>query len=333
MAHSAALLDVRLPSFSPLECQQLRAGLAGPLPVPCRLGFQLSPQSQCSSSVYCQASNNVGRRNTGFSHGASSSRFTKESIRERRNFRVSAQGSADGSGDELEAQKQAAEPQSEARPVQEVESRERVDTELKLKRQSQIAVQFGRHYEIMYLISEKELENVPRIINFYRGCVEKNGGIVWRLNDWGVRQLAYRIKKQRRANYVLMNFECVPGLMVAIEKVMRQDPRIIRQLIFKQKRAITKPCPPPPEYRRPDIGSLLQKDDDGNIIALQDEDEWEEYDEYEEYEEGFDEFDEGEEGDFLFEEEDVDFEEEAEEDGDRSKGSKPSKEALRQKRN
>lgn len=27
----------------------------------------------------------------------------------------------------------------------------------------------GRHYEIMYLISEKEIENVPRIINFYRG--------------------------------------------------------------------------------------------------------------------------------------------------------------------
>lgn len=112
---------------------------------------------------------------------------------------------------------------------------------------------------------------------------------------------------------------------------MRQDPRIIRQLIFKQKRAITKPCPPPPEYRRPDIGSLLQKDDDGNIIALQDEDEGEEYNEYEEYEEGFDEFEEGEEGYFLFEEEDedaVDFEEDKEE--DRLEESKPSKGALRQ---
>lgn len=57
------------------------------------------------------------------------------------------------------------------------------------------------------------------ISSFPTGCVEKNGGIIWRLNDWGVRQLAYRIKKQRRANYVLMNFECEPRLMVAIEKV------------------------------------------------------------------------------------------------------------------
>ncbi|GAQ88632.1 putative mitochondrial ribosomal protein S6 precursor [Klebsormidium nitens] len=332
MAHSAALLDVRLAAFPSLECQQWRAGLVGQLSLPCRLGFQLSSQSQCSSSVCCQISKNTAKRHTGFSYGASSSRFSKESAREpRKSFRVCAQGNADGSGDEVEAQRQASAAQSEPRPVQEVESGERVDTELKLKRQSQIAVQFGRHYEIMYLISEKEIENVPRIINFYRGCVEKNGGIVWRLNDWGVRQLAYRIKKQRRANYVLMNFECIPGLMVAIEKVMRQDPRIIRQLIVKQKRAITKPCPPPPEYRRPEIGSLLQKDDDGNIIALQDEDEWEEYDEYEEYEEGFDEFDEGEEGDFLFEEEDedeLDYEEDGEE--DRLEGAKPSKEALRQ---
>jgi hypothetical protein len=88
---------------------------------------------------------------------------------------------------------------------------------------------------------------------------------------------------------------------------MKQDPRIIRHLIMKQKQAITKPCPPPPEYRPPEIGSLLQRDDDGNIIALQDEDEWEEY---EEYEEGDDEYEEGEE-EFLLEDEsdedDVDF--------------------------
>ncbi|RZR71105.1 hypothetical protein BHM03_00003627 [Ensete ventricosum] len=76
---------------------------------------------------------------------------------------------------------------------------------------------------------------------------EKKGRI-WRLNNWGLRRLAYKIKKATHANYVLMNFELDAKFINDFKSLLDKDERIIRHLVMKRDEAITEDRPPPPEF-------------------------------------------------------------------------------------
>ena len=65
-----------------------------------------------------------------------------------------------------------------------------------------------RHYEIVFLVHPDQSEQVPAMIERYRGIITAGGGAIHRLEDWGRRQLAYPIAKVHKAHYVLMNIEC-----------------------------------------------------------------------------------------------------------------------------
>ncbi|WVY94874.1 hypothetical protein V8G54_033962 [Vigna mungo] len=77
---------------------------------------------------------------------------------------------------------------------------------------------------------------------------EKKGQI-WRLNDWGMRRLAYKIKKANKAHYMLMNFELDAKYINDLKTLLDQDERVIRHLVIKRDEAITEDCPPPPEFQ------------------------------------------------------------------------------------
>jgi small subunit ribosomal protein S6 len=65
-----------------------------------------------------------------------------------------------------------------------------------------------RHYEIVFLVHPDQSEQVPAMIERYRGIISAGGGAIHRLEDWGRRQLAYPINKVHKAHYVLMNIRC-----------------------------------------------------------------------------------------------------------------------------
>ena len=64
-----------------------------------------------------------------------------------------------------------------------------------------------RHYEIVFLVHPDQSEQVPAMIERYKGMIATGGGRVHRLEDWGRRQLAYPLSKVHKAHYVLMNIE------------------------------------------------------------------------------------------------------------------------------
>ena len=47
-----------------------------------------------------------------------------------------------------------------------------------------------RHYEIVFLVHPDQSEQVPAMIERYKGMIATGGGRVHRLEDWGRRQLA-----------------------------------------------------------------------------------------------------------------------------------------------
>lgn len=47
-------------------------------------------------------------------------------------------------------------------------------------------------------------QQVDALVEQYKGVIEANGGKVGRVENWGLKSLTYRIKKNRKAHYVLM---------------------------------------------------------------------------------------------------------------------------------
>ncbi|XP_072995170.1 protein REGULATOR OF FATTY ACID COMPOSITION 3, chloroplastic [Typha latifolia] len=119
---------------------------------------------------------------------------------------------------------------------------------LSLQLESDLDVERMRHYEVVYLIHEDRVDEVESVVTKVQDFVREKKGRIWRLNDWGLRRLAYKIKKATHANYILMNFELEAKFINDFKSLLDKDERIIRHLVMKQDKAITEDCPPPPEF-------------------------------------------------------------------------------------
>ncbi|HKX54157.1 MAG TPA: 30S ribosomal protein S6 [Nitrosospira sp.] len=100
-----------------------------------------------------------------------------------------------------------------------------------------------RHYEIVFIVHPDQSEQVPAMIERYRGIVTARNGQVHRLEDWGRRQLAYLIQKVHKAHYVLMNIECDQETLDELEHAFKFNDAILRHLTIKMDEPVTTPSP------------------------------------------------------------------------------------------
>ncbi|KAM7255768.1 hypothetical protein ACFE04_011509 [Oxalis oulophora] len=146
-----------------------------------------------------------------------------------------------------------------------------------------------RHYELVYLIHEKHDHEVDQVNQTIQDFLKEKKGKVWRFNDWGLRRLAYKIKKAKKAHYFLTNFELEAKWINDFKTLLDQDERIIRHLVIKKDEAETEDCPPPPEFHTVCSGMDSDEEDDDDDIDYEDEDEdWDEETELDGYEEAGD---------------------------------------------
>ncbi len=96
-----------------------------------------------------------------------------------------------------------------------------------------------RHYEIVFMVHPDQSEQVPGMIERYSAAVQKGGGKVHRLEDWGRRQLAYPINKIHKAHYVLMNVEAGNDAMDELTTTFRYNDAVIRNLVVRRGEAVT----------------------------------------------------------------------------------------------
>jgi small subunit ribosomal protein S6 len=100
-----------------------------------------------------------------------------------------------------------------------------------------------RHYEIVFIVHPDQSEQVPQMVERYKGVVAQRGGTVHRLEDWGRRQLTYPIAKVHKAHYVLMNIECDAETLAELEHSFKFSDAVLRHLIVKMTKAVTTPSP------------------------------------------------------------------------------------------
>jgi small subunit ribosomal protein S6 len=96
-----------------------------------------------------------------------------------------------------------------------------------------------RHYEIVFMVHPDQSEQVPGMIERYSKAIQKDGGQVHRLEDWGRRQLAYPINKIHKAHYVLMNVEASNEAMEELTTTFRYNDAVIRNLVIRRDEPVT----------------------------------------------------------------------------------------------
>ncbi len=100
-----------------------------------------------------------------------------------------------------------------------------------------------RHYEVVFLVHPSQSEQVPSMIERYRGGIESRGGQIHRLEDWGRRQLAYPINKVHKAHYVLMNIECDQEALDELVNAFRFNDAVLRNMVVKRDGPVTELSP------------------------------------------------------------------------------------------
>ena len=98
-----------------------------------------------------------------------------------------------------------------------------------------------RHYEIVLLIHPDQSEQVPAMLERYKGVITAAAGKVHRVEDWGRRQLAYQIQKLAKAHYLCLNIECTKETLVELETGFRFNDAVLRHLTVLKSKAETTP--------------------------------------------------------------------------------------------
>ena len=98
-----------------------------------------------------------------------------------------------------------------------------------------------RHYEIILLIHPDQSEQVPAMLERYKGMITAGGGAIHRVEDWGRRQLSYMINKLAKAHYICLNIEANQDVMTELEHAFKFNDAVLRHLTVLRKKAETGP--------------------------------------------------------------------------------------------
>lgn len=89
-----------------------------------------------------------------------------------------------------------------------------------------------KNYELMYILMPNlEEAAIKAEIEALHKIITDNGGKITGVDDWGMRDLAYEIKKQTKGYYVVTEMSCDPSVIAKFNKIVALDSKVMRVLI------------------------------------------------------------------------------------------------------
>jgi len=86
-------------------------------------------------------------------------------------------------------------------------------------------------YEHVFLArQDASTQQVEELTTQMTGIVEQAGGKVTKTENWGVRSLTYRMNKNRKAHFVLLNIEAPAGVIAELERQTQINEDVIRYM-------------------------------------------------------------------------------------------------------
>ena len=109
------------------------------------------------------------------------------------------------------------------------------------------------YYETVFMARQDLTEaQVQKLTDTYSKLVTDHDGKIQKTEYWGLRTLAYKINKAKRAHYVLLESDTPPTAIQEMERQMRLNEDVVRYLTVKRDALSKEPSP------------MMRKDDDGN---------------------------------------------------------------------
>ena len=100
------------------------------------------------------------------------------------------------------------------------------------------------YYETVF-IARQELtaKQVEELTDGFAKMIKDGGGKVVKTEQWGLRTLAYRINKNRKGHYVLIESDTPPPALIEMERLMRNNEDILRHISVRREELSKGPSP------------------------------------------------------------------------------------------
>jgi len=91
-----------------------------------------------------------------------------------------------------------------------------------------------RLYETLYLVNpDLADEDYRGVVDKFNTLIEKNNGVLIKVDEWGKKFLAYDVKKFDKGFYVLLNYCGEPNLISELRRDLKLDDRILKYQTIK----------------------------------------------------------------------------------------------------
>jgi len=74
---------------------------------------------------------------------------------------------------------------------------------------------------------------VDALVEQFSGVITAGGGKIGKVENWGIRSIAFRVKKNRKAHYTLMNIDAPHAAVAEMERQMSISEDVIRFMTVK----------------------------------------------------------------------------------------------------
>jgi small subunit ribosomal protein S6 len=89
-------------------------------------------------------------------------------------------------------------------------------------------------YEHVFLTRQDvSSQRVDELVEQFKGVIEAGGGSLGKTEYWGLKSLAFRINKNRKAHYTLMNIDAPHQAVTEMERQMGINEDVLRFLTIR----------------------------------------------------------------------------------------------------
>jgi small subunit ribosomal protein S6 len=89
-------------------------------------------------------------------------------------------------------------------------------------------------YEHVYLARQDlSQQQVDELTAQYKGVIEQMGGKIAKVEYWGVKSLTYRIRKNRKAHFTLLNIDAPPTALAEVERQQHISEDVLRAMTVR----------------------------------------------------------------------------------------------------
>jgi small subunit ribosomal protein S6 len=99
-------------------------------------------------------------------------------------------------------------------------------------------------YETLFLVHPEKGTRMKEFIERFKKVVEGQEGVVSQVDEWGLRDLAYRIEKQGKGFYTLMQYRSSGRAVEELERNLKLTDGVLRYLTVRADEETQSPSVP-----------------------------------------------------------------------------------------